>query len=66
MHPLPLAVIALVIMLTGCSDQDKAADSKRDHVRKSQTQSIEKARSAEEEIRKAFSRRDREADQQSR
>ncbi|KAA3630486.1 MAG: hypothetical protein DWQ09_00185 [Proteobacteria bacterium] len=66
MHPLTLAVITFVVMLTGCSDQDKAADSKRDHIWKSQTQSIEKARSAEEEIRKAFSRRDREADQQSR
>lgn len=61
----PLVLIAAVLLLSGCSDREAAERAKRDHVWKSQTRAIEKARGAEEEIRKAFERRDREMEQQS-
>ncbi len=58
-----LAVTLVALVMTGCSGEDD--HTRQDPTRNAQTQAIEKARSAEEQIRQAFERRDQEMDRQS-
>ncbi|GAB4360226.1 MAG: hypothetical protein Kow006_29970 [Gammaproteobacteria bacterium] len=51
-------MIALLLPLAGCSGERDADD----HAWKGQERAIDKARQAEEQIRQAFERRRREAD----
>jgi len=69
--PVRVLVLAVILMLPGCSDknpEDRAASAggEPQHVWKEQVKALDKARNLEEDMNAAFRRRTEEIDAQSR